>query len=77
MAEIKKSLRMVFEATDGSSFSISLNNPKDGVTTTEIEGVMDTIISKNIFQAAGGDLVSKKDAKVIDTTTNDMYDPVV
>lgn len=75
MAEQKKVLRLVFGAANGESMSITLDSPKDGLTAGEIETVMDTIIAKNIFQSAGGDLVSKKDAKIIDTTTNDMYDP--
>lgn len=75
MAEQKTVLRLVFAAADGQSMSITLDSPKAGLTAQEIETVMDTIIAKNIFQSAGGDLVSKKDAKIIDTTTNDMYDP--
>ncbi|ATW24517.1 DUF2922 domain-containing protein [Candidatus Formimonas warabiya] len=75
MAENKKTLRMTFAAADGSSMSISLDNPKAGLTNTEIEGVMDTLIGKNIFQSAGGNLVAKKDAKIVDTTTSDLYDP--
>jgi len=75
MPESKKTLRMTFGAADGTSFSISLNNPREGLTAAEIEAAMDTVIAKNIFQSSGGDLVAKKDAKIIDTTTNDMYDP--
>lgn len=75
MAETKKTLRMSFGALDGSSMSISLDNPKIGLTQVEVENAMDTVIAKNIFAVTGGDLVAKKDAKIIDTVTNDMYDP--
>ncbi|MGI6712861.1 MAG: DUF2922 domain-containing protein [Bacillota bacterium] len=75
MAEVKKVLRMSFEAQDGSTMSLTLDNPKMGLTQSDIEGAMDIIISKNIFAPAGGDLVAKKDAKIIDTITTDMYDP--
>lgn len=75
MAEVKKVLRMSFEAQDGSTMSLTLDNPKMGLTQSDIEGVMDIIISKNIFSAAGGDLVAKKDAKIVDTITTDMYEP--
>lgn len=75
MADQKKTLRMSFAAADGSSMSLSLDNPKDDLTQAEIESAMDTIIGKNIFESTGGDLVTKKDAKIIDTTTNDLYDP--
>jgi hypothetical protein len=73
--ETKKVLRMTFETADGGSMSMSLNDPREDVTGAEIEAVMDTVITKNIFQSSGGDLIAKKDAKIIDTTTNDMYNP--
>ena len=75
MAETKKVIRLTFGAQDGASMSITLDNPRIGLTKAEIEGAMDAVISANIFAAAGGDLLAKKDAKIIDTTTNDMYDP--
>lgn len=75
MADTKKVLRMSFGAADGSTMSLSLDNPKADLTQAEIEGVMDTVIAKNIFAASGGNLVEKKDAKIVDTITNDMYDP--
>ncbi|MGI6686187.1 MAG: DUF2922 domain-containing protein [Bacillota bacterium] len=75
MAEMKKVLRLSFGAQDGTTMSITLDNPKVGLSKAEIENVMDTVIALNIFDAAGGDLVAKKDAKIIDTVTNDMYDP--
>jgi len=33
------------------------------------------LITKNIFLTTGGPLVAKQDIKIIDRTTNDMYDP--
>lgn len=75
MAEIKKVLRMSFEAQDGTTMSLTLDNPKMDLTSTEIEGAMDVVLAKNIFAPAGGDLVAKKDAKIVDTITNDMYTP--
>ena len=75
MAETKRVLRMTFGAEDGTSMSLTLDNPKIGLTKEEIESAMDVVLAKNIFAAAGGDLVEKKDAKIIDTITNDMYDP--
>lgn len=75
MAEQKKVLRLTFGAEDGSSMSITLDNPRAGLTGAEIEMAMDDVITADVFTTAGGDLVAKKDAKIIDTTTNDMYDP--
>ncbi|OAT85103.1 DUF2922 domain-containing protein [Desulfotomaculum copahuensis] len=70
-----KTLRMTFRNQNGSNFNISLNDPRDNVTNTEILGVMDQIIAKNVFATTGGPLVSKQDVRIVDRTTNDMYDP--
>ena len=70
-----QTLRMVFRSQGGNSMTISLDNPRSDVTAAEIEAAMDTIISKNIFNTTGGDLASKYDIKIVDKTTNDLYDP--
>ena len=38
---------------------------------------MDLVIARNIFSSSGGDLVSKQDIRIIDSTTNDLYDPPI
>jgi len=71
----RKVLRMTFNNALGGSVSITLPEPREDVTAAEIEAVMETIIAKNIFASSGGDLLAKRDIKVIDTNTNDLYDP--
>lgn len=73
----KKVLRMTFNSAIGSAVSITLPEPKADVTAVEIEAVMDQIIAKDIFMTAGGALVSKRDVKIVDTSTDDLYDPSV
>ncbi|KGK91387.1 hypothetical protein DP73_03725 [Desulfosporosinus sp. HMP52] len=70
----KKVLRMTFSNAAGKAVTISLNQPKEGITVAEIESVMDQIISKDIFFTSGGGLVSKRDIKIVDTTTEDLYE---
>ncbi|HAG09213.1 MAG TPA: DUF2922 domain-containing protein [Desulfotomaculum sp.] len=70
-----QTLRMVFRNEAGSNFTLSLDNPRDDLTAAEIEAAMDSIITKNIFLTTGGPLVAKQDIKIIDRTTDDMYDP--
>ena len=72
---IAQTLRMVFRNEAGSNFTLSLDNPRDDLTAAEIEAAMDSIITKNIFLTTGGPLVAKQDIKIVDRTTNDMYDP--
>ena len=50
---------------------------RDDVTAAEIEAAMDLVIARNIFSSSGGDLVSKQDIRIIDSTTNDLYDPPI
>lgn len=70
----KRILRMTFNNTAGKAVTITLPQPKPALTAAEIEAVMDQIIARNIFVTSGGDLVSKRDVKIIDSTTDDLYD---
>lgn len=72
--ENKKVLRMSFNNALGSSVSFTLANPRVDLTAVEIEAVMDQMIATDIFLTSGGALVSKRDIKIIDTTTEDLYD---
>lgn len=75
MAVTARTLRMVFLNQAGKNVTISLDNPRSDLTTAEIQTAMDLVIARNIFTSTGGDLVSKQDIKVIDSTTDDLYDP--
>jgi len=70
----KKVLRMTFNNALGSAVSFTLPEPKADLTGAVIEAAMDQIIAKNILISAGGVLVSKRDIKLVDTTTNDLYE---
>jgi len=70
----RKVLRMTFNNASGKAVTITLPQPKMGLTAAEIEAVMDQIIMKNIFLTSGGELTSKRDIKIVDTSTDDLYD---
>lgn len=70
----KKILRLTFENAAGNATSITLPEPREDVLAADIETAMDLVISKNIFTTAGGDLTGKRDIKIIDTTTDDLFD---
>ena len=75
---VSKTLRLTFSTSMGKSFSITLKNPKSDITAAQATAVIDTIIAKDIFFTSSGALVAKKDVKVLDNTTTDLYDvPVV
>ena len=73
----KKVLRMTFNNALGNAVTITLANPKTYLTAAQVETVMDQIITKNIFLTSGGDLISKRDVKIINTTTDDLFDPPI
>lgn len=73
----KKVLRMIFNNASGNAVTITLAEPKASLTAAQIEVVMDQIIAKNIFLTSGGELISKRDVKIVDTTTDDLYDQPV
>ncbi len=78
-----KRLYMQFRDSTGKSVNLTLNNPKtleDGdyvdfaAQDAAIEGVMDTIIAKNIFHNNGNDLVAKVNARILDYKSTDVMD---
>lgn len=73
----KKVLRMTFNNALGNAVTITLANPKTDLTAAQVETVMDQIITKNIFLTSGGDFISKRDIKIINTTTDDLFDPPI
>jgi len=68
---------MTFNNALGNAVTITLPNPKTDLTATQVQTVMDQIIAKNIFLTSGGDLISKRDVKIVDTTTDDLFDPPI
>ncbi len=78
-----KRLYMQFRDSVGKSVNLTLNNPKtveDGdyvdfaAQEAAIQGVMDTIITKNIFHNNGNDLVEKVNARILDYKSTDVMD---
>jgi hypothetical protein len=59
-----KSLIMTFLNEEGSRSSITISGVKDGVTEAEVAAAMDVIIAANVFDSAGGDLISKQGAQI-------------
>ena len=78
-----KRLYMQFRDSAANTLNITLDNPKnldDGdyadfaAQDVAIEGVMDTIIAKNIFHNNGNDLVAKVNARILDYKSTDVMD---
>jgi len=65
-------------STEGKYFTLTVDDIKaDGegvptVTEAEVNALMDLVIAKNIFISASGNLVGKKDAKIITTESSSV-----
>ena len=72
--EQTKRLVMTFKTTDNKKVSLSVDNPREDITESEIKDAMDLVVSKNIFAPNGADIVSAVEAKVVvtDTTPYDL-----
>ncbi|KRQ87722.1 hypothetical protein ABG79_00524 [Caloramator mitchellensis] len=60
-----KTLQMVFQNQAGKNVSVNIPYVKDGITVEEIRSLMQLIISKNIFETTGGDLIAAMSANVV------------
>ena len=71
--KVKTKLVMTFKSSDDKSVSISVDDPREDLSESEIKEAMDTILEKDIFSPNGGSLVSAVSAKVVQTDTTE-YD---
>ena len=78
-----KRLYLQFRDSASKTVNITLDNPKnleDGdyldfaAQDAAIEGVMNTIIAKNVFHNNGNDLVAKVNARILDYKSTDVMD---
>ena len=74
--ETKKKLLMYFKTTGDKKVSISVDNPREDLTETEVKATMTLILSSNIFLPNGEELASLVEAKIVETGTT-SYDLVV
>ena len=72
--EINKRLVMTFKTTDDKKVSLSVDDPREYITESEIKSAMDLVVAKNIFAPNGADIASIVEAKVVvtDTTPYDL-----
>lgn len=74
--EIKKKLVMTFKTSNGKNFSLSVDDPRENLTESEIKSAMTLVLSKGVFVVNGEELAALVDAKVVQTDTTE-YDLVV
>jgi len=63
-------LQMIFSNFEGRNTTLSVPDPDSELTASEVETVMDSVITRNVFQTTGGDIVSKVRAQVVSRTVD-------
>ena len=73
-----KYLNMKFiSSSDGSSKTIRLADPKDGLTDAEVQNLMNVAVSAHLFYTSKGALCDTVDsANVIDRNNNELFNLV-
>ena len=69
---MQKNLKMVFVNSISALVTLTLPGVKDEITAAQVGAAMDAIITNNIFNSTGGDLISKKAASIVSTDTQDL-----
>jgi hypothetical protein len=63
-------LQMIFSNFEGRNTTLSVLDPDSELTASEVETVMDSVITRNVFQTTGGDIVGKVRAQVVSRTVD-------
>lgn len=67
---MSETLQMIFSNADGRNITISIADPEVDLTALEVESVMDSVITRNIFQTTGGNIISKVRAQIVARTVD-------
>ncbi|TGE38692.1 DUF2922 domain-containing protein [Desulfosporosinus fructosivorans] len=70
-----RTARLTFTTTGGNAFSLTVPQPRENIQLAETMEVMNLLIAGGIFLTTNGTLTGVRDIKVIETTTDDLYDP--
>jgi hypothetical protein len=62
---VAETLQMVFTTTQGRNTTLSVTDPDSEITALDVEAVMDSVITRNVFETTGGDIVSKVRSQIV------------
>lgn len=67
-----KKLELIFENAEGKIVKYTVDKPVEPVNGSTVNEVMDTVISQNALSSTGGDIVSKRGARIVETTIEEI-----
>lgn len=70
-----KKIDLQFLNEQGRTVTYSLDNPVDPADPAAVSAAMDTILTENAFSSSGGNLVSKKGARIVERNVTDIQLP--
>lgn len=62
---MSKTLEMVFRNSGGKTVTLSLADPKDGLTLAQVKTVMEDLAAKQVFTSKTGDLTQVVEARIV------------
>ncbi|MDN4492453.1 DUF2922 domain-containing protein [Ureibacillus aquaedulcis] len=65
-------LELKFDTSNGKTLTLTVNEPKENLTPAEVEGVMQTIITSDIFQSTGSSLIGINQARIVERTVSEI-----
>lgn len=67
---MSETLQMIFSNFEGRNSTVSVTDPDPAITALGVETVMNSILTRNVFNTSGGDLVAKVRAQVVSRTVD-------
>ena len=61
-----KKLELKFLNQEGKVVTITLDSPVEPADAAAVNAAMDVILAQNAFSSSGGNLVSKKEARIVE-----------
>ena len=61
---MEQTLELVFRNAEGDQKIITVTDPRDGITAEEANEAMEAILTANVIETSGGDLVEIVEARL-------------
>lgn len=65
-------LNMVFLTFEGKKTTFAVNDVNSDISPSEVNSLMNSILTENIFTTSSGDLVSKSSASIVAKTVTNV-----
>jgi len=71
---MQETLRMIFKNEEGRNVAIVIPDPDSEITASEVETVMDSVVTRNIFTTTGGNITAKVRAEIVARSVDVLAD---